>query len=108
MDLYKQNLENTFLYLFFEMFIVHFIVKVVIRGDRNTGKSCLLYRMQGKSFTDSYIPTNEIQVGHILWTYPGYSLSLFLSLEMLFTDYDFFYVAIIVHELLFPEDICNN
>ena len=46
-------------------------VKVVVRGDRNTGKSCLLYRMQGKSFTENYIPTNEIQVGQILWTYPG-------------------------------------
>ena len=46
-------------------------MKVVVRGDRNTGKSCLLYRMQGKTFSESYIPTNEIQVGHILWTYPG-------------------------------------
>lgn len=47
------------------------VVKVVVRGDRNTGKSCLLYRMQGKNFSESYLPTNEIQVGHILWTYPG-------------------------------------
>ncbi len=56
---------------YYFIYLFHYKVKVVVRGDRNTGKSCLLYRMQGKSFTESYIPTNEIQVGHILWTYPG-------------------------------------
>lgn len=37
-------------------------VKIVLRGDRNTGKSCLFHRMEGKVFQEAYIPTNEIQV----------------------------------------------
>ena len=37
-------------------------VKIVVRGDRNTGKSCLFQRMEGKAFQEAYIPTNEIQV----------------------------------------------
>lgn len=46
-------------------FIVHFSVKVVLRGDRNVGKTCLFYRLQGQKFVEEYIPTDEIQVSNI-------------------------------------------
>jgi hypothetical protein len=46
-----------------------FLVKVVIKGDRASGKTCLFNRLQGKPFDPNYIPTDEIQVGNVLWNY---------------------------------------
>lgn len=44
-------------------------VKIIIKGERKTGKTCLFNRLQGKTFIEEYIPTNQIQTTHINWSY---------------------------------------
>lgn len=44
-------------------------VRIIIRGEVNTGKTSLWYRLQGKKFNPTYHPSESIQIAHIPWSY---------------------------------------
>ena len=61
MQLLQNSLQNKF------KRGVHYNMKVVIRGDYNTGKSTMWRRLQGHPFAEAYEPSEEIRVANINW-----------------------------------------
>ncbi len=55
------------------------VVKVIIKGDRNTGKTCLFHLLQGSSFIEEYIPTPEIQVPNLTSVFELYIRVLYMD-----------------------------
>ena len=49
-------------------------VKIIIRGERNTGKTQLFNRLQGKAFSNDYIATKQIQTAVLSWSFKSNSL----------------------------------
>ncbi|KAF2071766.1 hypothetical protein CYY_006912 [Polysphondylium violaceum] len=49
--------------------LVKYSLRLVIKGERNTGKTSLFNRLQGLPYSPVYSPTPEIQISHINWNY---------------------------------------
>ena len=62
------NILKNILFSIYIVHIVFFSVKLVIRGECNTGKSVLWSRLQGSQFIEYYIPSDEIRVATINWS----------------------------------------
>lgn len=46
-------------------------MKLIVRGERRTGKTALCQRLQALPFSEEYKPTPEIATANINWRYKG-------------------------------------
>ena len=42
-------------------------IRIIVRGSRRVGKTCLILRLTGQKTNVDYIPTKEIAVSHVHW-----------------------------------------
>lgn len=59
-----------FLTFYYNYFDFLYLVRIVIRGETMTGKTCLWHRLQGHPYQEPE-PTTNIQVCTIPWNYKG-------------------------------------
>jgi GTPase SAR1 family protein len=60
----------------------HHNMKVIIRGDRATGKSTLLRRLQGLPYLSEHVTTPEIAVGTLNWEIVGRDETDLVKIEL--------------------------
>lgn len=83
-------------------------VKIVIRGDRTVGKTCLFYRLQGQKFHEEYIPTEEIQVCYLSKNFTFINVLFFFLQYSMNNKKSYYFDILLKSGLLHTVELQNN